>query len=157
LGCSGCVYLIQASKATKTTSGPVGLCLSHSGVGGSPKTLLGQWGCAYLIPALTANKTTSGPVGLCLSHSGIEKLPRPLRGQSGRILLIPASKVTQNTFEPVGLTVYHSGVKGHHPDHFWAGRAKNKKAKKLWCLLNAQRFITLTVQTCDVKPLKVYT
>jgi hypothetical protein len=56
----------------------------------------------------------------------------------------------------------HSGVEGH-PDYFWSGRAK-KKAKKNMApfgirthtSLNAQRFITLTVQTCDVTPLKVY-
>jgi hypothetical protein len=85
MGWSGCAYLIPASNVTKTTFGPVGLCLSHSGVEGSSKTFLGRWGCVYLIPASKATKTTSGPVGLCLFHSGVEKLPRPLRGLSGRI------------------------------------------------------------------------
>jgi hypothetical protein len=100
LGRSGCVYLIQVSKATNTFSGPVGLCLSHSGVEELPRPLrgrsgrillipaskvylkhfYGRSGCIYLILGSTATKTTSGPVGLYLSYFGVDKLPRKLRG-----------------------------------------------------------------------------
>jgi hypothetical protein len=126
----------------------------------SPRSLSGRLNFLQTILASEANQNTAESVGLYLSHSN----------------------VTQTTFRPVGLTIFHSGVKGH-PDHFWAGRAvsfsfwrrrpprlllvrsgKNKKAKKVMApfgirthtSLNAQRYITLTVQTCDVTPLKVY-
>jgi hypothetical protein len=118
-------------RVTQNTFRPVGLCLPHSGVEGSPKTLLGRWGSVYLIPASTATNNTSGPVGLCLSHSGVEESPKTLLGRSGCVYLIPASKatnniwagravsislrrrrVTQTTSRPVGLCLFHSGVEG---------------------------------------------
>jgi hypothetical protein len=89
---------------------PVEPYLSHSGVEGSPKTLLGQWGCVYLIPASTATKITSGPVALYLSHSGVEESPKTLLGRSACVYLIPASKATNNISGPIGLCLSHSGV-----------------------------------------------
>jgi hypothetical protein len=74
------------------------------------------------------------------------------------MFLISASNVTHTTFRPVGLTISHSGVKGY-PDHFWAGRAQTKKQKDMapfgirsHSSLNAQRFITSTVQTYEITP-----
>jgi hypothetical protein len=87
-------------------------------------------------------QTTFGPVGLCLFHSVIKELPRTLLDRSGRINLIPASKATKTTSGLVGLYISHPGVKCH-PNHFQAGIRTHTS-------LNAQRFITLTIQTCDV-------
>jgi hypothetical protein len=142
---------------------PVGLCLSHSDIEELPKTLLGRSGRINLIPALKVTQTASGPVGLCLSHSGFKGSPRSILGRSVFVFVILASK--------------------SHPYYFWAGRAvsfsfqrrmspkplsgrsgKNKKAKKVMApfgirthtFSNAQRFTTLTIQTCDVTPLNVY-
>jgi hypothetical protein len=63
--------------------------------------------------------------------------------QKGSVYLILAWKATQTTFGPVGQ------------------KQKSKKAVapfgiRTHTFLNVQRFITLTVQTCDVTPLKVY-
>jgi hypothetical protein len=82
LGQPGCVNLIPVSKAIKTTSGPVGPYLTHSGVEchpnylqagrtdyfsfrrqRSPRPLLGRWGSVCLILAWKATQTTFGPVG----------------------------------------------------------------------------------------------
>jgi hypothetical protein len=108
---------MPASKVTQTLSEPGGLCLSQSGVEGSPKTLLGRSGRAFLILALTATKTTSGPVGCVyltpalkrhLKHLNAGRAaftsfrrrrpPRPLLGRSGCAYLIPASKSYQDRF-----------------------------------------------------------
>jgi hypothetical protein len=109
-------------------------------------------------------QTASGPrpVGPYLTHSGVEchpnyfqdgridyfsfrrqRSPRPLLGRWGSVYLILAWKATQTTFGPVGQ------------------KKKQKKDMAPYGIrthtsLNAQRFTTLTFQTCDVTPLKVY-
>jgi hypothetical protein len=97
--------------ATKITSGPAGLYLSHSGVEGSPKTLLGRLGCVYLI---TASKSYQDHFwgGRDVSNSFRRR------------------RVTQNTFRPVALRLPHSGVEGHQ-DHFWAGRVISFRCRKV--------------------------
>jgi hypothetical protein len=67
---------LRRRRVTQNTFRLVGLSLPHSGVKGSPKTLLGHSGCVYLIPASKATKATSGPLGLCLSHSCVEGHPK---------------------------------------------------------------------------------
>jgi hypothetical protein len=138
---SGCVYLIPASKATKITTGSVGLCLSHSGVG-------------------KVTKTASGPVGPYLTHSGVKGHLNHFWAGRAVTISFRRRRVTQDTFRPLGLRLPHSGVESTkttsgpvelcqshsgveklsrplqgwsgriflipatkgHPDHFWAGR-----------------------------------
>jgi hypothetical protein len=85
LGRSGSVCLIPASKATITTSGPVGLCLSHSGVEDHQDHFWAGRAVPFSFRRRKVAKTASGPLGPYLTHSGVEELPRPLLGRSGRI------------------------------------------------------------------------
>jgi hypothetical protein len=92
--------------ATKITSESVGLCLSHSGGEGSPKTLLGRSGCVYLIPTSKATKTTSRPYG----SLWCQRVTQFILGLSGCVNLIPASKPIKTTSGPIVSCLSHSGV-----------------------------------------------
>jgi hypothetical protein len=109
LGQSGCVNLIPASKAIKTTSGPVGSCLSHFGIEKLPRPLRGWSGRIELIPASNVTQTTFRPVGLTISHSGVKGHPDHFW---------------------VGGTASTSFWRGRSPRLLLARSGKNKKAKK---------------------------
>jgi hypothetical protein len=105
---SGCVNLIPVSKAIKTTSGPVGSCLSHSGVEKLPRPLRGWSGVECHPNYFEAGRTD-------YFSFRRQRSPRPLLGRWGSVYLILAWKATQTTFGPVG--------------------QKKKKQKKLWRLM----------------------
>jgi hypothetical protein len=107
-------------EPTKTTSGPVELCQSHSGVEKLSRPLQGWSGRIYLIPATKGhpNHFWAGrtvPISL-----RCQRPPRPLLSRSGCVYLIPASKSCQERFwagQRSGYVYITPASKGH-PKHF---------------------------------------